>query len=322
MPAVLRAPFAARSGQQDSGRDRQTNTRSSRPASSGEARPAARRPGPAAAAAGQSSVGQAQRRAHRGGRGGTGWRHGPCPGLGKWGRGAAAPLREEGRLAASCPFHLSHLHTSAILSACGEPVSRVVRPPSPPPPPPQPRPLGQRAAAGPCPGRRGRDLPVVVGRAGGPAGQEEVKRGGERRAAGSPGRSWQRGDAAARQGPAGEGACAAQVWRGVKIAAARLSLSSPPPSPAGGSAGRAPGEDRSRSQTKPRPRPESGAGEVEASPLQAMRGSRGLHPLFPVRSLRAEGRGLRPPAPVLGGPGGAAASGGSAEARQPPRSRV
>ncbi|KAM6097729.1 uncharacterized protein LJ206_001104 [Theristicus caerulescens] len=226
-PLSSGSPFAARSG--EPGRDGQTNRRTSRPASSREARPADRRPG-AGSRRGRGKRSPGPGRARWGRRsaepagaaaGGRAAGTAPAPG---WGRGAAARLQEEGRLAASCPLHLSHSHTSAILSACGAPV--CVSPPGRPRPVPSGRGLRRGAApgpgAGPCRWRGGRP-----GRAG----------GGERRAAGSPGRSWQRGDAAARQGPAGEGACAAQVWRGVKIAPARLPLSSPPPSPAGGSGG-------------------------------------------------------------------------------------
>lgn len=75
---MLRSPMVARGGRP--GRDRQTNTRTYRPAPSQGARPAAPRPGEALAGPGQSS----QRRAHRASM------RGPSPGLGKGGGSPAA----------------------------------------------------------------------------------------------------------------------------------------------------------------------------------------------------------------------------------------
>lgn len=172
-PSGPRSPLGADS--RTSGKDRQTTTRSSRAGL--QRRSPACRPGP-----GQGSVGQAQRRAPRGGRGGTGWRHGPCPGLPKWGirGGTASPAAGGGQ--AGCelplpPLPLAYLgHFVCLRRACVP--CRPSPGPVPPPTPPRPRPLGQRGCCGALPRAQG---PGPAGggggRAGGPAGQEKVKRG-------------------------------------------------------------------------------------------------------------------------------------------------
>lgn len=120
-----------------------------------------------------------------------------------------------------------------------------------------------------------------------------------------------------RQGPAGEGACAAQVWRGVKIApgevVALLNLppthtppSFLPPARRGaacGAAGLGGGGQEAKPDKTPAPAGERVRAKAEPSPLKAMRGSRGLHPPFPGGVPQAPGdRGLRP-VPVPRRPG-------------------
>lgn len=88
-----------------------------------------------------------------------------------------------------------------------------------------------------------------------------------------------------------------------------VALSSPPPSPAGGSGGtrREGGVEGSGGEQERQPHKNPGpaqrdAGEVEASPLKAMRGSWRLQPPFPAGSLGPGSRGLRP-GPVSRRPG-------------------
>ncbi|KAM9021068.1 uncharacterized protein PRD47_004469 [Ara ararauna] len=206
-----------------------------------------------------------------------------------WGGGRGDSSSPGGRQA-GCqlpppPLLLAYLgHFVCLWRACVPRVSPL----------PEPRqcPLGQGAAA---PGAAARPWRWC-------GGQEKVKAGPPA----VPAVSSQRGDAAARQGPAGEGGVRRTSLERSKNSAGEvivLLLASPQlgggQRPArGGSAGRA-----QEPKTNKTPAPAGERRKAEPSPFEGDAQEQGVaHPFFPLKSLSPGGRGLRP-GPVLFRPG-------------------
>lgn len=176
MPAALRAPFAARSGQQDK-RQGQADNHTLLPG-----RPPAEKPGlPPGTRAELGGAGAAPSPPGRPRGDGLEARSLPrAAEMGNPGRdGKPRCRRRAGWLRAAPSTSPTCIpRPFCLLAARLCPVSSIPRPRPPPPTPPRPRPLGQRGCCGALPRAQG---PGPAGggggRAGGPAGQEKVKRG-------------------------------------------------------------------------------------------------------------------------------------------------